>query len=71
MFRVTSDNTECGMWNVGWCIDVKNENWYVMFSSIIWKLEQKSVVVKHVVGKGVIVDSEKQMYRWVCMAKTL
>jgi hypothetical protein len=31
---------------------------------------EKSVVVKHV-GKGVIVDSKKQMYKWVYMAKTL
>jgi hypothetical protein len=28
----------------------------------------KRIVVKHV-EKGVIVDSEKQMCRWVCMAK--
>jgi hypothetical protein len=31
---------------------------------------EKSVVIKHV-GKGVIVDSEKQMYRWVHMAKMI
>jgi hypothetical protein len=33
------------------------------------EMGEKNVVVKHV-GKGVIVDSEKQMYRWVHMAKT-
>jgi hypothetical protein len=31
---------------------------------------EKRVVAMHV-GKGVIVDSEKQMYKWVCMAKML
>jgi hypothetical protein len=31
---------------------------------------EKSVVVNHV-EKGVNVGSEKQMYRWVYMAKTL
>jgi hypothetical protein len=31
---------------------------------------EKGVVVKHV-GKGVIVDSKKQMCRWMYMAKTL
>jgi hypothetical protein len=25
MLRATSDDIECGMWNVGWCIDVKNK----------------------------------------------
>jgi hypothetical protein len=34
------------------------------------EIEEKNVLVKHV-GKGVIVDSEKQMCRWVHMAKTL
>jgi UDP-N-acetylglucosamine transferase subunit ALG13 len=29
---------------------------------------EKSIVVKHV-GKGVIVDSKKHMYRWVHMEK--
>jgi hypothetical protein len=29
---------------------------------------EKKVVVKHV-GKGVIVDSKKQMYRWMRMEK--
>jgi hypothetical protein len=28
---------------------------------------EKRVVIEHVV-KGVIVNSEKQIYRWVCMA---
>jgi hypothetical protein len=28
-------------------------------------------VVAKYVGKVVIVDSEKQMYRWMCMAKIL
>jgi hypothetical protein len=28
---------------------------------------EKSVVVKHG-GKGIIVDSEKQLYKWICMA---
>jgi hypothetical protein len=31
---------------------------------------EKSVVVKRI-GKGVIVDSGKQMCRWVCMAHML
>jgi hypothetical protein len=31
---------------------------------------EKSIVVKHV-GKEVIVDSKKEMYRWMYMAKTL
>ena len=31
---------------------------------------EKNVVVNHV-EKGVIVGSEKQMYKWVHMAKTL
>jgi hypothetical protein len=35
-----------------------------------WEREKKKVIIEHV-GKGVIVDSEKQMYRWVRMAKTL
>jgi hypothetical protein len=34
------------------------------------KQEKKNVVVKHV-GKRVIVNSKKQMYRWLCMAKLL
>jgi hypothetical protein len=31
---------------------------------------ENSIVIKHV-GKGVIVDNEKQMYMWVHMTKML
>jgi hypothetical protein len=34
------------------------------------EMGEKNVGIKHV-GKEVIVDSEKQMYRWVRMAKNL
>jgi hypothetical protein len=35
-----------------------------------WEQEEKKAMVEHV-GNGIIVDSEKQMYRWMCMAKIL
>jgi hypothetical protein len=34
------------------------------------EMGEKRVVVKHV-GKGIIVDSKKQMCRWMCMIKNL
>ena len=55
---------------------MKNKNWYVIFYKL-YESRNKSIgigkkrIVAHHVGKGVMVDHKKQMYRWVRMAKTL
>jgi hypothetical protein len=73
---VTTWNMEGGRWNVGWCINVKSKDWYVIFSQIVWKLERVNGMEKKECSgiacwEGIHCVEYKKMCRWMCMAKTL
>jgi hypothetical protein len=70
MLNTTSDDMECGMWNVGWCIDVKSkdrlyESWNE--STRMEKKECSGIAC----WEGSHCIEWKKKCRWVCMAKTL
>jgi hypothetical protein len=52
-----------------WKVKIGMQYFYKLYESLNGSMGtwEKSVVVKHG-GKGIIVDSEKQLYKWICMA---